>query len=77
MYETFGDVKELKNLLAARPRQLGRNLIHQLTQYATGTPVRFSEREEVERILNTCEAEGYRVKDLILELICSEILCGR
>ena len=34
----FRDVRDLKAIFAANPRQLARNLLHQLTVYATGTP---------------------------------------
>ena len=74
--EAFSDVNDLKQLLAARPRQLAKNLVEQLTLYATGTPVRFSERAEVERILDDCESDGYRVRDLMMGLIGSEIFMG-
>ena len=57
----FQDIRELKAILAANPRQLARNLLHQFTLYATGTPVRFSDRREIEAMLDACAADGYRV----------------
>ena len=74
--ETFADVQELKALLAARPRTLARNLLRQLTLYATGTKVRFSDRSEIERILDSCAKNGYRVRDLMLGLVESRIFKG-
>ncbi len=73
---TFKDVRELKSLLAANPRQLARNLLHQFTVYATGTPVRFSDRQEIESMLDSCAARGYRVRDLVHALIQSHIFQG-
>ncbi len=72
----FRNVKELKRLLAAQPRQLARNLLHQLTLYATGTPVRFSDRRDIEAILDETENKGYRVRDLLHGLIGSRIFLG-
>ncbi|MFY9255270.1 MAG: DUF1592 domain-containing protein, partial [Fuerstiella sp.] len=67
----FQNIHELKAILAGNPRQLARNLLHQFTLYATGTPVRFSDREEIESILDACEADGYRVSDLVHALVQS------
>lgn len=70
---TFRNVRELKAHLAADPRALARNLIDQLTLYATGVSVRFSDRPTVESVLDACEHDGYRVGDLIHALTQSEI----
>ena len=72
----FHDVRELKRVFAENPRQLARNLIHQWTVYATGTPVRFSDRREVETILDECSAQQYPIKDLFITFIQSRIFCG-
>jgi hypothetical protein len=73
---TFNDVHALKAILADNPRQLARNLLHQFTVYATGTPVRYSDRREIESLLDACEKNGYRVRDLMLALVGSEIFTG-
>jgi hypothetical protein len=74
--ESFKDIRDLKRVLAANPRQLARNLINHLVLHATGTPVRFSDRPEIESILNACEKGGYRVRDLIHALVQSPIFLG-
>jgi hypothetical protein len=73
---SFKDVNELKAILASDPRQLGRNMLHQFTLYATGTPVRYSDRPEIETLLDACAANGYRVQDLMLALVQSRIFRG-
>lgn len=72
----FRDIRDLKAILAANPRQLGRNLLQQFTVYATGTPTRFSDRPVIEAILDSCAADGFRVRDLLLGLIQSPIFLG-
>ena len=72
--EAFDDIHGLKAILARKPRQLARNLLHQFTLYATGTPVRFSERTEIERLLDQCQPTGYRVGDLLRAFCASPIL---
>ncbi len=73
----FRDIHDLKTVLASNPRQLARNLLHQFTLYATGTPVRFSDRSEIESILDACESDGYRVRDLMHSLVQSRIFLGK
>lgn len=74
---SFQNVSELKAFIAADPRQLARNLLHQFTVYATGTPVRFSDRAEIEALLDACARDGYRVKDLLHALVRSNIFLGQ
>lgn len=74
---TFNNINDLKTLIAADPRQLARNLLHQFTIYATGTPVRFSDRPQIESLLNTCAKDGYRVRDLLHVLVQSRIFLGQ
>lgn len=72
----FQNVRELKTILTANDRQLARNLLHQFTVYSTGTPVRFSDRLEIEEMLDACADDGYRVRDLIHSLVQSRIFLG-
>jgi len=72
----FGDIHELKAVFAANDRQLARNLLHQFTVYATGTPVHFSDRRLIEAMLDACAKDGYRVRDLVHALVQSPIFLG-
>ncbi len=74
---TFTNITDLKTLIASDPRQLARNLLHQFTIYATGTPVRFSDRPEIESLLNTCAKDNYPIRDLLHALIQSPIFLGQ
>lgn len=73
---TFNNINDLKTLIAADPRQLARNFLHQFTIYATGTPIRFSDRPEIESLLNTCAKNNYPIRDLLHALIQSPIFLG-
>jgi hypothetical protein len=73
----FQNIRELKTILATNNRQLARNLLHQFTVYSTGTPVRFSDRTEIEEMLDACADDGYRVRDLMHSLVQSKIFLGR
>jgi hypothetical protein len=74
--ETFQDIHDLKRHLAAKPRQLAKNLLEQLALHATGTPVGLADREEIEGILEVCKAGGYRLRDLIDALVQSRLFLG-
>jgi hypothetical protein len=74
---SFRDVRGLKALLSADARTLARNLVCQFTLYATGTPVGFADRPEVDAILDACAADGYRTRDLLLGVVTSPVFRGR
>src|SRR5205807_1559672 len=55
----FRDVRELKKLLVQDEVPIARNLVRQLTTCATGAPVRFSDRAEIEKILERAKVSQY------------------
>jgi mono/diheme cytochrome c family protein len=73
----FRDICELKQLLLANEKQIARNLAKQLSVYATGAPVRFADREQIELILERAGPSHYGVRSLIRELIQSELFLNK
>ena len=69
-------VQDLKRHLSQQPRKLARSLATQLILYATGTPIRFSERENMEDILDQCANRGYLTRDIFHAVIQSQIFTG-
>jgi hypothetical protein len=69
----FKDVRELKKLLLSDQAILARNLVRQLSVFATGAPVRFSDRPDIEGILSRSKPGGYGVRTVIEELVQSEM----
>jgi mono/diheme cytochrome c family protein len=69
----FRDVREFKQLLLDNEKQIARNLARQLSVYASGAPVRFSDREPVDAILERASSSHYGVRSLIHELVQSEL----
>ena len=69
----FKDIGGLKKLLLSDREQLARNLVRQLAIYATGAPIRFSDRRPIEVIIRKSEPSDYGVRTLIRELISSEL----
>lgn len=72
----FDDIRGLKAELAKRPRPLARNLLVLWTAYATGAPLRFSDRPKLEAILDAAEPEGFRVRGLLRLFVASPIFTG-
>jgi hypothetical protein len=70
---TFTGVRSFKKLLLEDEKQIARNLTRQLLIYATGAPVRFGDRAEVERMLQDAAPRQYGVRTLVHEVVESSI----
>jgi hypothetical protein len=73
----FSDVRELRKLMLGDEEQLARNLVQQLTIYATGAPMQFSDRPQVAKILARTRKQGYGVRALIHEIIQSDMFLNK
>jgi hypothetical protein len=73
----FKDIREFKKIVAADERQLARNIIGQLTVYATGAPVGFADRPKVEAILDQAKEGQYGIRNLIHGLVSSELFLNK
>jgi ribosomal protein S3 len=69
----FADIREFKRLLLADEVQLARNLARQLTVFATGAPIGFSDRVAIEQILQRSRAQHYGVRTLVREIVQSPL----
>ncbi len=68
----FRDVIEFKRLVLGDEASVARNLARQLVAFATGAPVRYSDREELEK-LQHARARHYGVRTLVEEIVRSEM----
>ncbi len=69
----FQDIKEFKRLVVEEHDLLAKNLMHKFVIYGTGAPVGFSDRDEVERILERVKEKGYGIRTIIHEVIQSDL----
>jgi hypothetical protein len=69
----FADIREFKRLLLKDEVTLARNLAQQLTIYATGAPIHFSDRPTIERIVERARATDYGVRTIVHEIIQSDL----
>lgn len=69
----FRHIREFKQLLLDNEEQLARNLAQQLLVYASGAPIRFSDRPAIGKILANSRPECYGVRTLVHEIVQSEL----
>lgn len=70
----FSDIREFKQLLLTREeRTVARNLVNQLTTYATGAPAGFAGRRQVDNILEQTRATGYGLRSIVHGIVQSEL----
>ena len=69
----FNDVRDFKKLLLSDELPIARNLVRQLAIYATGAPVRFSDRPAIEDILKKSKASAFGVRTIVHEIVQSDL----
>jgi hypothetical protein len=74
---SFRDVTELKQLLLADERQIARNIARQLAIYASGAPIRFSDRAGIEAILERTRDGGHGVRDIVHAIVQSDLFLNK
>lgn len=73
----FENIRGFKRLLIGEDETIARNLVRQLTVFATGAPVRFSDREQIEQILRNTNAQNYGLRNLIHEIVQSDLFLNK
>jgi hypothetical protein len=69
----FHDIREFKRLIANDEMSIARNLANQLVTFATGAPVRFTDRDQLEQILQRASKPHYGVRTLVEEIVRSDL----
>jgi mono/diheme cytochrome c family protein len=69
----FANIREFKQLLAGDERPIARNLVKQLAVYATGAPIRFSDRAAIDDITARAKAGHYGVRRIVHEIVQSPL----
>ena len=71
--EEFNSIQEFKKLIMRDKRIIAKNILNKLSIYSTGQELGFSDKEDVEKILNKTASRNYGFRSLIHELIQSKI----
>jgi hypothetical protein len=69
----FTDVRQLKQYLLDDQEQVARNLTRELAVYATGAPIQFSDRPQIDKILSDTRAQGFGIRELIHQIVQSDL----
>jgi mono/diheme cytochrome c family protein len=70
---SFRDVEELKKLLLADPEAIATNVARQLTIYATGSPIRFSDRDEIDRVVAATKSGKHGLRTLVKQVVLGDL----
>lgn len=70
--EAFADFQQFRSLLLADEEQIARAFTTKLLTFATGREMGFSDRAIIDSILANTKQDGYRVRDLIENIVLSE-----
>jgi hypothetical protein len=72
----FDDVDGLRSLLLADEDRLARNVVRQLTIYATGAGIGFSDRDEVEAIVAQTKQQQHGLRSILHAVVAGPIFSG-
>jgi len=71
---TFQGIREFKQLLLKQEqRMVAGNLVGQLATYATGAPIGFSDRKQVDEILEKTKGSDYGVRSIVQGIVQSDL----
>ena len=74
---SFQNIREFKQLLLKNDEEtVARNLVGQLVTFATGAPVGFSDRPQVQEILDKTSSSGYGVESAASFKELSRVICS-
>ena len=69
----FDDFESFRQLVSKDPNPLARNFAEKLLIYATGSPIRFADRDEIDRIVAATQKDDYGLRSLIHGAIASDV----
>jgi hypothetical protein len=72
--KSFRDIDGFKNILLADPRFFVRAMVEKVAVYVTGRTMSFSDRAELERLTDSVTAKGNGFRDLIHEVVQSNLV---
>ena len=70
--EPFQDIREFKALLLKDPKRIARGLTRKLMIYATGRGLGFSDRPEVQPLVDSVATPDYGFRSLVLDITQSK-----
>ncbi|MEM6688559.1 MAG: DUF1588 domain-containing protein [Planctomycetota bacterium] len=71
--KSFRDVEEYKAILCEDPRSIARAFLCKFVAYSTGAIPTLADRREIEDVLDQCESNGFRMRDVLITLVGSDL----
>jgi hypothetical protein len=71
--ETFADFREFQRLLLRQRDAVARHLLSQWIAFATGAEIEFADRQELDRLADTCRHDAYGLRRMIHEVVQSPL----
>ncbi|WP_231741110.1 DUF1592 domain-containing protein [Thalassoglobus neptunius] len=71
--ETFDNLAEFQELVCQNPEGLAENVASKLVTYGTGAPVSFSDRDEIQEIVEAASDEQFGFRTIVEEVVVSDI----
>jgi hypothetical protein len=75
--ESIGDERDLKQILMSRKQQFAKTLTEKLLVYGTGRRLSFRDHKQIEAISSSIEKRGFGFRDLVKDVVTSEIFRSR
>jgi hypothetical protein len=73
----FADIRDYKTHLQQSTQQVARNVLSRLIVFATGGEIEFADRDEIERILQEIQGDGYPLRTFIHQVVASRLFRNR
>ena len=61
----------------SQDQTVARNLVSQLATYAAGAPIGFSDRKQVQEVLDKTRGSGYGVRDMVHWIVASDLFLNK
>jgi hypothetical protein len=70
---SFSNIQELKQILLRNPSQITRTLAEKLSIYASGSKIRFSDRDAINTLVQDVQAQGGGLRSLVHAVVQSQL----
>lgn len=69
----FAGIEQFKNILLSRPKQITKTFASQLVTYGTGAAISFSDRDDIEEIVEQTQNNNFGTKSIIHAVVQSQL----
>ena len=74
---TFQDIREFRRLVATEPKKLAASVAENLLVYGTGAPIKFSDRDAVDTIVDEAAKHDFGFRSIVHSVVTSPIFLNK